>query len=274
MLAGFEDHHRARGNHCSAGREDHLQRLALLNIAVGDIIHRAKHRRFRPLHHRRHRLGVGSADYHAVLFQIVKQLPGLVAHAVLQPDQQIQRRAGERRVGGCHLVFKRRLGEIPPLFRFRGAAFTVPDNTQGGDALGDIVRRFQVRRYLVGVGARKRQQPAPLVQIFGGIPRGGDQHIRLRVGLLGLQSGHHFAGGGLKNGHLHPGLLFKTAGQAFRQRAGSGGVNGQRMGAGEHHGGESHREYHSFLNGHNGVHATSPEVGVTARTAATRPADK
>ncbi|EJK91230.1 hypothetical protein UUU_20610 [Klebsiella pneumoniae subsp. pneumoniae DSM 30104 = JCM 1662 = NBRC 14940] len=46
------------------------------------------------------------------------------------------------------------------------------------------------------------------------------------------------------------------------------------MGAGEHHGGESHREYHSFLNGHNGVHATSPEVGVTARTAATRPADK
>jgi ABC-type Fe3+ transport system substrate-binding protein len=37
-------------------------------------------------------------------------------------------------------------------------------------------------------------------------------------------TGHHFAGGGLENGHLHPGLLFKTAGQAFRQRARAGGV--------------------------------------------------
>jgi hypothetical protein len=53
-----------------------------------------------------------------------------------------------------------------------------------------------------------------------------------------------------------PGSLAKSLASGFEQQTGV-----------------KHREYHSFFNGHNGVHTTSPEVGVTARTAATRPAN-
>ena len=49
---------------------------------------------------------------------------------------------------------------------------------------------------------------------------------------------------------------------------------GERLGAGDRGGGQHHRERGSFGNGDNGFHTDSPEVEVTARTAAMQPADK
>ena len=112
------------------------------------------------------------------------------------------------------------------------------------------------------------------MQIFRRIPRGGNQHIRLRVSLLGLETRHHLTSGGLENIYLNAGFLLIAAGKAFRQRARPGGVDGERLGAGDRGGGQHHRERGSFGNGDNGFHTDSPEVEVTARTAAMQPADK
>ncbi|MNY64373.1 hypothetical protein D3C86_2014700 [compost metagenome] len=74
------------------------------------------------------------------------------------------------------------------------------------------------------------------MQIFRRIPGGGDQNIGLRISLLGLQSGHHFAGGRLEDIDFDPGFLFKAAGEIFCQRSWPGSVDGQRVGAGHHSG--------------------------------------
>jgi hypothetical protein len=68
----------------------------------------------------------------------------LIAHAVLQPDQQIQRCAGQRRIRGRDFVFKRRFRQIFPLFRLWRTAFGIPDDTQRGNALGDIIRALSI----------------------------------------------------------------------------------------------------------------------------------
>ena len=70
-------------------------------------------------------------------FQIVKQLPGLVAHAVCSPISKSSD-APERGSGLSPLSLnagwvrsRHSFGSGVPLLLF-------PDNTQGGDALGDI----------------------------------------------------------------------------------------------------------------------------------------
>jgi ABC-type uncharacterized transport system YnjBCD substrate-binding protein len=70
------------------------------NIAVGDIIHRAEHRRFRPLHHRRHRLGVGAADHILKTSQHADDAKAFIDY-VLSPE-------GQARVADAWLMPARR----------------------------------------------------------------------------------------------------------------------------------------------------------------------
>lgn len=110
-----------------------------------------------------------------------------------------------------------------------GVPLLVFRRSRGRNTLSNVIGGFQVRRDFIGIGALIRQQPAAVMQIFRRIPRGGNQHIRLRVSLLGLETRHHLTGGGTENIHLNAGFLLIAAGKAFRQRARPGGVDGERL---------------------------------------------
>ena len=105
--------------------------------------------------------------------------------------------------------------EISPFVRSRCAALRISGDRQSRDTLRHVMAVLQEIGNHFGIGRDIFHQEAALVHVLRR-PARGDHDIRLRIGFLRLETGHHLPGPGLEDVDGNTGF----GGEGFSQRIG------------------------------------------------------